>query len=309
METVIRGHYRQGSVRGPGLRRRLEPHQRGIWLMRVAAAVPPGSSAYRAASALAAIIGDDGRLDPTKGWLAEKIGLCERTVARALVKLCRLGFLTWHRRTAITDGIEHQTSNAYQLQFPEASPPSRETTPSRDETPAQLSTLPLEGLSYDREDSISILEKGLSDTPAVVPQPTVAETFVRNAPTRLQELAQVGLAKLAKLRTAQIFASRLTRVPEKPVAEAVEPSLDAVAEPAKKAAETAVAIEAVDVAGLSNDRALARPDAAEGTGLPRRVLDAEELHVRASVSLWVRARKTGSHERDSWSQKKAIISG
>jgi hypothetical protein len=120
------------------------------WLFQVGRAVARGSSAWKAATALAAVIGQDGRLDPTKGWIAEKIDLCEKTVERALAKLAALGFLTWHRRVA----DERQTSNAYQLQFP----PSPEST----EAPEQLSTTPLESLSVDREESI-FLEKNLCD--------------------------------------------------------------------------------------------------------------------------------------------------
>jgi hypothetical protein len=129
----------------------LGPRQVAQWLFQVGQAVARGSSAWKAATALAAVIGQDGRLDPTKGWIAEKIDLCEKTVERALAKLAALGFLTWHRRVA----DERQTSNAYQLQFP----PSPEST----EAPEQLSTTPLESLSVDREESI-FTEKDLCDT-------------------------------------------------------------------------------------------------------------------------------------------------
>src|SRR5215213_11651874 len=41
---------------------------------------------------------DSGRLDPSQAATARKARMCERTVAKALVKLKTLGILTWIKR-------------------------------------------------------------------------------------------------------------------------------------------------------------------------------------------------------------------
>jgi DNA-binding transcriptional MocR family regulator len=189
MEAVIKRKFRPGSLPGIGLRVRFEPHQVGYWLHKLGELVGTDSSAWKAASALATAIGDDGRLDPTKQWIAVKTGVCEKTVSRALGRLAKLGFLTWHRRTAVTEGIQHQTSNAYQLRFPEGPPPSREVPESYPHTP------PVD-VSLNRIDSSSSVSI-LSDTPPAPPRsppPATAAELLRAMPVRLLRKAQGALA-------------------------------------------------------------------------------------------------------------------
>jgi hypothetical protein len=163
VETVVRGHYRGGSTRGPGVWLKRKRQEIGRWTYGVAEACEPGSSAAKVASALATAIGADGRLDPTKEWIAAKVGLCVKTVTRALTKLRRLGFVTWQRRTVIKDGVEQQTSNAYQLQFPDP-PETAEQPPAAPPIPPSMS------LSLNREESILLDKEVLWDTQAPVPE-------------------------------------------------------------------------------------------------------------------------------------------
>jgi DNA-binding transcriptional regulator YhcF (GntR family) len=196
MSAVVRGHYRHGSIRGAGQRVVLEKHQVGAWLYQVGQALGAGSSVYKAASALAAVIGADGRLDPTQGWIAEKIGLCRKTISRTLQKLASFGFLTWQRRVAVTAGVERQTSNAYQLRFPEAIP----------ETPAELSTSPPSALSHNEVQSL-IPEKESWDISAQ----SVAAKVLRAMPVRQIRAAQKALTDRARAVHEAWAAGRETR--------------------------------------------------------------------------------------------------
>jgi hypothetical protein len=187
MTAIIRGNYRSGSQRGPGVRIKWKRYKVGKWLWKVARSFPAGSSAVKVAAALASVISfNDGRLDPTCQWIADKIDLCEKTVGRALAKLRKLGFLTWQRRIAVSaDGIEQQTSNAYQLQFPDP-PEGLERAPELSTSP------PIRPVRQQVQTNLSSREE-LSDTPrpAPVEQPPVQQ---RPLPYRMVQQAQKVLA-------------------------------------------------------------------------------------------------------------------
>lgn len=65
---------------------------------------------------------DSGRLDPSQAAIARKARMCERTVAKALVKLKTLGILTWIKRCRQERGPwgmhRKQETNAYALMSP-----------------------------------------------------------------------------------------------------------------------------------------------------------------------------------------------
>ena len=194
---IIKGNYRPGSVRGLGQRVAYEKHQVSRWVFNLGRLVGTDSTVFKAASALAAVIGHDGRLDPTHGWIAEKIGVCVKSVTRALRKLRALGFLTWQRRVAVTAGIEHQTSNAYQLLFPEA-------PPALVETPQRLSTLPSSAMSHNKENNISGEEESW-DTPL---RTIVSRHAVRQAEVALAKARETVFARMARPRRWFRRASR-----------------------------------------------------------------------------------------------------
>lgn len=208
MSDVVRGHYRAGSRRGEGLRVKWDAHQVGRWLFRVGQAVPAGSSPWKVATALAAVIGEDGRLDPTKRWIGTMVGKCERTAARALKQLATLGFVTWHRRITVTDGIEHQTSNAYQLAFPD-------TEPSAPAAPEQSFTSPSIAVSVYKEDSKSTDQvlSDISPPPAApIARPGGVLTAIRQLPVRVVRAAQRALDDRARKIQAQQIADRAAKV-------------------------------------------------------------------------------------------------
>jgi hypothetical protein len=64
------------------------------------------------------LLGGDGRLDPSHGFLARLAAVSEDTVQRALERLRRLGLLSWQRRL-VRDAASgwrcEQTSSAYVL--------------------------------------------------------------------------------------------------------------------------------------------------------------------------------------------------
>ena len=203
MKTTIKGNYRSGSQRGIGLRVPLKRHQISAWVFQLSQAVETTSAAFRAGSILAAVIGADGRLDPAKGWIATKMDRSYRTVTRALDKLATLGFLTWHRRLAVTDGIEHQTSNAYQLQFPDP-------LPACEASPEPLSTAPLSSLSDNNEDSLSSEGIVLSDTQADETPAKLSpkhNDLSRFLPIRVIRQTQLTLVDQRKAMEARIAAA------------------------------------------------------------------------------------------------------
>jgi hypothetical protein len=185
--AITRGNYRSGSQRGPGVRIKWKRYKVGKWLYKAIRTFPSGSSVAIVAAALTSVISfHDGRLDPTYQWIAAKTGLCEKTVGRALAKLRKFGFLTWQRRVAVSpEGVECQTSNAYQLQFPEP-PEGLERAPELSTSP------PIRPVRQQVQMNLSSREE-LSDTPlpAPVEQPPVQQ---RPLPYRMVQHAQKVLA-------------------------------------------------------------------------------------------------------------------
>jgi hypothetical protein len=75
------------------------------------------ASGLDVAEALERLLGQDGRLDPSRDFLAAATGASTRTVGRQLARLRDLGLLWWQRRLERSTGAWRceQTSNAYVL--------------------------------------------------------------------------------------------------------------------------------------------------------------------------------------------------
>lgn len=112
-----------GSVYGDGTRRALSFGQREQYLLLLDQAAQSRSisaTAERVGRVMLALLGRDGRLDPSYETIAARTGCCERTARSAVADLMRVGLLHKVRRLVRAGWRAIQTSNAYALLLPAA---------------------------------------------------------------------------------------------------------------------------------------------------------------------------------------------
>lgn len=116
--------FHKDSTFGPGPRVPLSGEQRAVFKAKLKLQRRPGriTGACRyVGEALLAMLGPDGRLNPTIATIAAAAGIAESTVYEALKRLRECGFVKWTRRlvrNAATGWRAEQTSNAYVLLVP-----------------------------------------------------------------------------------------------------------------------------------------------------------------------------------------------
>ena len=110
--------WHQGSLFTAGPRRQLGIGERALWLARLHAALAArqlSAAQYLVGRAMERLLGQDGRLDPSQGYLAQLAACSRRTAQRALERLQGLGLVRWVRRLVRAGWRAEQTSNAYEL--------------------------------------------------------------------------------------------------------------------------------------------------------------------------------------------------
>ena len=203
--TVIKGNFRPGSLCGPGERIVLQLREKARWVASVLRA-GVGKGAKRLAGLLGGLLGEDGRLDPTYGWMARALAVTSKTIERWLKDLRGAGFLTWQRRTVITDRVQHQTSNQYQLRFPCAVDCDSDETP---DSAVPIAPVPVaahtpDAMSHNKENNIP-LEQSLScdipppDALRSVEMPAAGPVFGVDRVSALAALADRRRVVLARL--------------------------------------------------------------------------------------------------------------
>jgi hypothetical protein len=116
--------FHRSSIFGDGPRVPLNREQRAVFKAKVRLQRRPGrisAGAEDVAEALLAMLGADGRLDPSHKTIAARAGLKLTAVKKALDRLHECGFLDWTRRLVRDEGTgwrAAQTSNAYVLRVP-----------------------------------------------------------------------------------------------------------------------------------------------------------------------------------------------
>lgn len=110
--------WHRAALFGPGPRRPLSRDERARFRYlldahRRAGRLTPNGALVGAA--LLRRLGEDGRCDPAHATLAGDVGVCDRTVRRALVRLRTLGLVSWQMRLVRAGWRVEQTSNAYEL--------------------------------------------------------------------------------------------------------------------------------------------------------------------------------------------------
>lgn len=110
--------WHQGSVFGPGRRRRLDRNGRARFRYLLRAHTRARRLAPKhewVGEALVKRLGADGQCDPSYDTLAEDAGCSARTARRATARMWELGLLLWQKRLIRTEWRAEQTSNAYEL--------------------------------------------------------------------------------------------------------------------------------------------------------------------------------------------------
>lgn len=110
--------WRKSSVFGTGARAPLCREKRAVWKARIRLLIQAKKLTHatvRIAEAMLGMLGNDGRLDPSKQHIADVTGTDRSTVTRALDLLRSFRLITWERRITRNGWRVEQTSNAYCL--------------------------------------------------------------------------------------------------------------------------------------------------------------------------------------------------
>jgi hypothetical protein len=118
MENVHPRPWHAGSLFDAGPRRPLSIGDRCVWLGKLNNALQGrqiSGKEFLVGRSLINLLGEDGRLDPSEAYLAERAMVSLSTVWRAKRRLEGLGLLRWQRRLTRAGWRVEQTSCAYEL--------------------------------------------------------------------------------------------------------------------------------------------------------------------------------------------------
>lgn len=118
MENAHPRPWHAGSLFDAGPRRPLSIGDRCLWLGKLSNALQGqqiSGKEFLVGRSLINLVGEDGRLDPSEAYLAERAMVSLSTVWRAKRRLETRGLLRWQRRLKRAGWRVEQTSCAYEL--------------------------------------------------------------------------------------------------------------------------------------------------------------------------------------------------
>jgi hypothetical protein len=133
MENAHPRPWHAGSLFDAGPRRPLSIGDRCLWLGKLSNALKGqqlSGKEFLVGRSLINLLGEDGRLDPSEAYLAERAMVSPSTVWRAKRRLEGLGLLRWQRRLTRAGWRTEQTSCAYEL-VPDGQPITPRLPPAR----------------------------------------------------------------------------------------------------------------------------------------------------------------------------------